>query len=75
MSTDRHKRDTVSLEEATDSNLWELAAMVVGTARTGSLRWDSEWRKELRTTVGSGQQTRRGSCERSLRPQRTPETQ
>ena len=28
MSNDRHKRSSMSLEEATISNMWEIAAMV-----------------------------------------------
>ncbi|MBU6482060.1 MAG: hypothetical protein KGS09_16110 [Nitrospirae bacterium] len=28
MSNDRHKRETMSLEEATISNMWEIAAIV-----------------------------------------------
>lgn len=35
MSTDRPKRDTMSLEEATISNMWEIAALVELLERKG----------------------------------------
>lgn len=35
MSTDRPKRDTMSLEEATISNMWEIAAIVEILERKG----------------------------------------
>jgi hypothetical protein len=35
MSTDRPKRDTMSLEEATISNMWEIAALVEVLERKG----------------------------------------
>ena len=35
MSTDRPTRDSMSLEEATISNMWEAAAMVEVLERTG----------------------------------------
>lgn len=35
MSTDRPKRDTMSLEEATISNMWEIAALVEVLERNG----------------------------------------
>lgn len=35
MSTDRPKRESLSLEEATVSNLWEMAAIVEVLERKG----------------------------------------
>ena len=35
MSTDRPKRDSMSLEEATISNMWEIAAIVEVLERKG----------------------------------------
>ena len=35
MSTDRPKRETMSLEEATVSNMWEIAAIVEVLERKG----------------------------------------
>ena len=35
MSTDRPKRESLSLEEATVSNMWEMAAIVEGFERKG----------------------------------------
>jgi hypothetical protein len=35
MSTDRPKRDTMSIEEATFSNMWEIAAIVKVLERKG----------------------------------------
>ena len=37
MSTDRHKRDTMSHEEATVSNIWEITAIVVVFERLGRI--------------------------------------
>lgn len=37
MSTDRPKREAMSLEEATVSNMWEIAAIVEILTRTGLL--------------------------------------
>jgi hypothetical protein len=37
MSTDRPKRDTMSLEEATVSNIWEVTAIVVVFERLGRI--------------------------------------
>lgn len=36
MSTERPKRETISLEEATISNMWEIAAIVEALERKGS---------------------------------------
>ena len=35
MSTDRSKRESMSLEEATISNMWEIAALVEVLERKG----------------------------------------
>ena len=37
MSTDRPKRDTMSLEEATVSNIWEVTAIVEVFERLGRI--------------------------------------
>ena len=37
MSDDRPKRDSMSLEEATISNMWEIAAIVEVLARKGGV--------------------------------------
>ena len=37
MSDDRPKRETMSIEEATVSNMWEIAAIVEVMARMGIL--------------------------------------
>jgi len=37
MSTDRPKRETMSLEEATVSNMWEMAAIVAVLERLGEI--------------------------------------
>ncbi len=36
MSNDHPKRETVCFEEATVSNIWEIAAMVEGLEKTGN---------------------------------------
>jgi hypothetical protein len=36
MSTDRPKRETMSIEEATDSNMWEIVAMLTASEKEGS---------------------------------------
>jgi hypothetical protein len=38
MSTDRPKRDTMSLEEATISNMWEIAAIVEALDERATIR-------------------------------------
>jgi hypothetical protein len=37
MSTDRPKRETMSVEEATISNMWEIAAIVEVLKRYGGI--------------------------------------
>jgi hypothetical protein len=46
MSPDRPKRDTMSLEEATISNMWESAAIVEALERKNLCR-----KQELRTII------------------------
>lgn len=46
MNGQRLTRNSVSLEEATISNMWEIATLVeVLERKGGSLRWGSGWRK------------------------------
>jgi len=55
VGADRSKRDSLSLEEATVSDMWALTAMRTYSNRWGeSVRWGSGWRRGTRHEQGGG---------------------